>query len=560
MAQNSYEQHLKNRTDLLKSLDVIADMYQYCNISEVLNYLEQISYLLCLKLLNDNEQSDKSKQSIFPNQASRFQWRKWAKRDGLHLANTIDNEVFPYMASLVREAPWVADFFQEAKLEINNHEVLKKLITAIDAISFDSLNPEDKSGMLDYLIESIGPQKLYGEYLTPKHIRQLMVQLVNPKKGDRIFDPAFGMGGLLIDAVQHIIADNAKSKYSIPIYGESWLEDNNQTIEEARAAFPNLQTYERGLVGSIHSWQDFIGIHGSQIHGYDISKRITRLALLNFMLIELPDVKLHTIDALGESHSSIESQYDVIISNPPMNLNRSSQVRSDLIVQNSKQVNVLFLSLIMQSLSAKGRSALLVPPNLLFTSTDAHIELRRLLVTKFDLQAVIYLKGGVFRPYTSINTAILVFRKQNPDSKHNQVLYYEINHDGYGQDKNRTPEPDKNDIPELLNFWKQYIEDETQPSGPLALSQLPAGSPEAKYWFTPYEVIIENNYNLEPERYKPFVAESLPDEDPMFLLDSLIDLEQSLLKDLEALKKDLALEKSVIDIVDDVFSDTGNIE
>ena len=183
---------------------------------------------------------------LFPGQAERFRWSQWRFKSGNRLRDFVRDEVFPYMASLVKDEPQVAEYFRDSVLEIVDPNVLKQVIDELDSIDFRKLGPDVKGDIFEYLLTHLGQSALNGQFRTPRQIRVFMVQMTDPDLGDTLYDPACGTAGFLIDAVDHILAHYSEQPDEVPIYGEDWLEKRGQSLEEAQRDIPNLQTYRKG--------------------------------------------------------------------------------------------------------------------------------------------------------------------------------------------------------------------------------------------------------------------------------------------------------------------------
>ena len=200
----------------------------------------------------------------------------------------------------------------------------------------------------------------------------------------------------------------------------------------------------------------------------------------------------------------------------------------------------------MNSLAPGGRCAVVVPEGLLFGSTGAHVDLRRQLVTDFELLAVVSLPAGVFKPYTGVKTAVLVFRKL-PDvtvRRVNQVWFYEVRNDGYDPDKitggGRPETPDLNDIPRLLQQWRVYRESGfAEPPGVETGTLLQPGSEDPCSWWASLAAVAQNDYNLAAGRYKPQVTEAVSEDDPAELIREVLQLEREIAAGLEKLLRDV---------------------
>jgi len=209
--------HQDNR----RKLDRITDILWAGGVTNPVTYIEQLSYLIFLKLL-DEEESDRELRArlldgkpgatngngklLFPKQASRYRWSKWKFKSGKDLRDYVRDEVFPYMASLVKDEPRVAEYFRDAVLEIVDPAVLKQVIDEIDTIEFKKLGPDVKGDIFEYFLTHLGQSALNGQFRTPRQIRAFMVEMVDPDFGDTIYDPACGTGGFLIDVVDYLLA------------------------------------------------------------------------------------------------------------------------------------------------------------------------------------------------------------------------------------------------------------------------------------------------------------------------------------------------------------------
>jgi type I restriction enzyme M protein len=545
--------------DLRRKLNRITDILWAGGVTNPVTYIEQISYLIYLKLLDEEESSRELKSRLlgdkiagngkllFPKQSERYRWSKWRFKSGRDLRDFLRDEVFPYMASLVKEEPQIAEYFRDAVLEIIDPNVLKQVVDEIDGIDFAKLGTDVKGDIFEYLLTHLGQSALNGQFRTPRQIRTMMVAMVAPDLGDTIYDPACGTGGFLIDAVEYILAKYSTEPQEVPIYGEEWLEKRGESIEEAKKEIPTLQTYRKGPGEKIPNWE----LLERSIYGIDVSRQMMRIAMMNLVLHGIRQAHVKRANTLsdmgGLTEDDLHRRYKVILSNPPFAgvLPRES-IRKDL-PTNSKKSELLFLGVMMEALAPGGRCAVVVPEGLLFGSTLAHVELRRKLIEDHDLLAVVSLPAGVFKPYAGVKTGVLVFRrpatgaKQDKKSKHKEkVWFYEVRADGYDPDKisggGRPETPERNDIPDLLHQWASYKKSGFQDlPGIEAGTLLPAGSEELRCWWATIKNIADNDYNLAAGRYKPQIAEKAPDEDPAQLIRETLAIEKEIAAGLEKL-------------------------
>ncbi|MFH0729377.1 MAG: class I SAM-dependent DNA methyltransferase [Pseudomonadota bacterium] len=548
--------------DLRRKLNRITDILWAGGVTNPVTYIEQISYLIYLKLLDEEESSRELKERLmgkqtngngkllYPKQAERFRWTKWRFKSGTDLRDFVRDHVFPYMASLVKEEPQIAEYFRDAVLEVVDPNVLKQVVDEIDGIDFAKLGTDVKGDIFEYMLTHLGQSALNGQFRTPRQIRTMMVEMVDPNLGDTIYDPACGTGGFLIDAVEYILARYSTEPQEVPIYGEEWLEKRNQSIKEAKKDIPTLQTYRKGPGEKVPNWE----LLERSIHGIDVSRQMMRIAMMNLVLHGIRQANVKRANTLsdmgGLTDDDLNRRYKVILSNPPFaGVLPKESIRKDL-PTNSKKSELLFLGVMMEALAPGGQCAVVVPEGLLFGSTSAHVELRRKLVEDFDLLAVVSLPAGVFKPYAGVKTSIIVFRRpssiinRKSKIKNAKVWFYEVRADGFDPNKisggGRPETPERNDIPDLLSQWALYKKSGFKDlPGAEGGTLLPTGTDKIRSWWTTIKSIAENDYNLAASRYKPQIAEKAPNDDPTQLIRETLAIEQDIANGLEKLLREV---------------------
>ena len=543
--------------NLRRKIDRITDILWAGGVTNPVTYIEQISYLIYLKLLDEEESSRELRgrlgagdgARLFPGQTVRYRWSKWRFKSGTDLRDFVRDEVFPYMASLVKDEPQVADYFRDAVLEIVDPNVLKQVIDELDSIGFRGLGPDAKGDIFEYLLTHLGQSALNGQFRTPRQIRAFMVEMVDPDLGDSVYDPACGTAGFLIDVVDRLFARYSENPQEVPIYGEDWLETRKQTLEDAQREIPNLQTYRKGAGEKIPDWSRL----EASIYGTDVSRQMMRISVMNLVLHGIRHARLKRANVLSEmgglTEDDLHRRYQVILSNPPF----AGQIPSESIRQDlpttSRKTELLFLALMLRSLAPRGRCAVVVPEGALFGSTKAHKSLREKLLREFELLAVVSLPAGVFKPYAGVKTSVLVFRRPatdhddgRPATKH--AWFCEIKNDGYDPDKiqggGRPETPKKNEIPGLLASWADYKASRFErPPGDRAGALLDAGSDEPVCWWAPFDAIAGNDFNLAASRYKPRVSDPVPNEDPAELIREVLAIEKEITVGLEKLLREV---------------------
>jgi type I restriction enzyme M protein len=555
--------------EIRSKLDRICNVLYAGGLAVPTLFVEQISYLIYLKLLDERENELETKarllknnngndKSLFPDQAARYRWSNWRFKSGKELRDFLRDQVFPYMASLLKEQPQVAIYFQDARMEIDDAHVLKEAIDILDGFHFAKLGPDVKGDIFEYLLQYLAkqPQSDMGQFRTPRQIRVAMVEMVDPDFGDTIYDPACGTAGMLIDALEHLLAKYSTTPREVPIYGDEWLDDKGLTLAQAKKQIPSLQTYRKGAGEKIPDW----AVLEHSIYGIEVSRQMMRISMMNLVLHGIRNAHVKRANALSElgglSDDDLNRKYKVILSNPPFaGMLPTDSIRKDLPTQ-SKKSELLFLGLMMDALAPGGRCAVIVPEGALFGSTSAHIELRQKLVEDYELLAVISLPAGVFKPYAGVKTGILLFRKPMDATKaesgkrkaekkaDRKVWFYELKNDGYDTDKisggGRPETPDQNEIPDMLRQWKAYKDSGFKtPPGKEAGALLSPGTEMPKCWWAKVSTIAESDYNLGAGRYKPQVGGKPPDEDAAELIRKTLKLERVIANGLERLLKDV---------------------
>ena len=445
--------------DIRQKLDKITDTMWSGGLANPITYVEQLSYLLYLKLLDEAENQHSQAEllgitldrpTLFPAQAKRYRWSEWRFKSGRDLLDFVGDEVFPYMSSLVRKAPAVATFFADARFQFEDPHVFKEVVDILDTFQFAKLGPDVKGDIFEYQLLKLQNQAKsdLGQFRTPRQLRQFMVQLVDPDIGDSIYDPACGTAGFIVEALDHILAKYSTETRQIPIYGEGWEETKGyQSVEAALKEMPQLQTYHRGI-GDKLAKDDWKKLEAS-IYGHDVSGQMIRVALMNLVLHGVPKARIRRANALSETGGLTEDdknrRYKVILANPPFaGLLPKDSIRSDL-PTNSKKSELLFLAIMMDALAPGGRCAVVVPEGLLFGSTEAHTYLRKKTRHRVSSPSRHLPAGRSLQTlrYAGVKTSVLVFSKPNEGrdgppgrpTSDRKVLFYEIKNDGYDPDK-----------------------------------------------------------------------------------------------------------------------------
>ena len=547
--------------EIRKRLVRIVEILQVDREANPIVKIEQVCNLIYLKIIDEEENdrefnASKTVQNkrwksdlLFVGQSRRYRWSDWRNRSGKELLDFVRYEVFPYMASLVSEEPQVANYFRDAQLKIDDRNVFKKVVDEIDSIAFTKLEVDVKSEIVEYLLTHLAQSEELVYDRTPPHIRNLMVEMVDPDFGDTIYDPACGTGGFLIDSVQYIIAKYSTRQQEVPIYGRKWFEERGQSIEDVRKEIPDLQIYRRGIGDKIPNWETL----EHSIFGADISRSMMRIATTNLILhdIRLASIKradsVTEMEGLNDEH--VPRKYKVILSNPPTGgLVRVKDSIGSRGPSKSKRVELRFLGGMMDSLAPGGQCAVIVPESLLYGSTLVHNHLRRKLIEDYDVLAVISLPVGVLGSNRNIaKISVLVFQRP-PESanvagmikRNKKVWFYDVRADGFNP-KNFTAgsrhlTPDENDIPDLLVQWDRYKQSGFRnPTGIEGETFLTGASSEPRCWWVTVKTIQENDYNLVAKRYRPQIVDNFSEDDATELIRETLAIERDIAIGLEQL-------------------------
>ncbi|HKP04750.1 MAG TPA: class I SAM-dependent DNA methyltransferase [Chthoniobacterales bacterium] len=572
----------KLKTDIKK----LWDKFWSGGIANPLTAIEQITYLVFLKRLEDLD--NQRVEETFKKAASQAVLSDALRRMLSHVFRSVETENFRW--SYIKQLPseerlnhvrgpvfdWLkkiegaGDRMRDAVFVIPSANLLQSAIEIIDHIFVPSQNQDTLGDIYEFLLSEIAEAGKNGQFRTPRHIIRAMCDLVDPRIGERICDPACGTAGFLVNAYQHILKRHT----------------NRETLEFEADGTP-LNAY-----GDLLSRDQHVELMQNHFHGFDFDRTMVRLGWMNLVLHGMENPKISYADSLGSRFNNdlkvnggYEGDYDVILANPPFtgSIDKEDIGRS-LADLGSAKTELLFVELILQLLRVGGRAAVIVPEGVLFGSTGAHKILREKLVTENQLEAVISLPGGVFQPYTGVKTSILVFTK---GGKTDEVWFYEVAADGFSLNARRSPQPEQNDLwdmvlkfslrqdahapqprPVFLNdsAWDEWrsidaatrakrlaqpvIRTETRTSSDgesfevslfKGLQTLDGSEP--KEWTATAKQIASNDYNLTSGRYKVFAESSATHRAPAEIIRELQSLEGKIQSGLESLLAMVEAEK-----------------
>jgi type I restriction enzyme M protein len=506
--------------DIRNQIDRIWDAFWSGGISNPLEVIEQITYLLFLRRLDDLHTLEENKSArlkkpiehrVFPTGKDSkkrpyedFRWSRFKHFAPAEMYAVVGEHVFPFLRTLGGDGSTYAHHMRDARFTIPTPALLAKVVDLIDGLPLE--DRDTKGDLYEYMLAKIASAGQNGQFRTPRHIIRLMVEMVRPQPGDIICDPACGTAGFLVAAGEYL-----------------------------REHHPEM----------LHDRKQNRHFHHGMFHGFDFDNTMLRIGSMNMLLhgVENPDIRYR--DSLAQEHTSDEEVYTLVLANPPFagSLDYENTAKDLLQIVKTKKTELLFLALFLRLLKPGGRAAVIVPDGVLFGSSNAHKELRRLLVEEQKLDAVISLPSGVFKPYAGVSTAILLFTKTNSGGT-DQVWFYRVEADGWSLDDRRTPllsdnklgptpgtalisaEHPKNNLPDVLARWaERYGAERERPR-------------TAQSFCVPKADIAAQGYDLSLNRYREIVRNDLEHRSAKEILAELARLEgeiQEGMKDLEGM-------------------------
>jgi type I restriction enzyme M protein len=498
--------------EIRSQVDSIWNAFWSGGIANPIEVIEQITYLLFLRRLDDLHTLEENKsvrlgtpmkRRIFPKgkdaKGRRYDDLRWSRFKNFapaEMYTVVGEHVFPFLRSMGSDDSTFSHHMKDARFTIPKAALLAKVVDMLDHVPME--DRDTKGDLYEYMLSKIASAGQNGQFRTPRHLIQLMVELTAPSPKDVICDPASGTCGFLITA------------------GE-YLRDKHPEI------FRDKKLREH--------------FHSGMFHGYDFDNTMLRIGSMNMLLhgVDNPDIRYK--DSLAQDHAGDEQAYSLILANPPFagSLDYENTAKDLLEIVKTKKTELLFLALFIRLLKPGGRAAVIVPDGVLFGSSNAHKELRRLLVEEQKLDAVVSLPSGVFRPYAGVSTAILIFTKTNSGGT-DHVWFYDMRADGWSLDDKRQPlldesklgtnsgqpltegEHTKNNLPDVLARWAKR------------------GTTERKRARTEQSFcvgkadIAANEYDLSINRYKTVVHDVTEHLPPSVILAKLEALETEIQK------------------------------
>ena len=523
---------LQNNPELKGKIDQLWNKFWSGGISNPLTAIEQITYLLFMKRLDELDQKrqadaewtgenyvskfegkwippeyrNQQKPDEFAIDKRTIRWSEFKRMQAEEMLLHVQTKVFPFLKDLNGAESNFTHHMKNAVFIIPKPALLVEAVKTIDEIfevmEYDSREKgqafQDIQGdVYEMLLSEIATAGKNGQFRTPRHIIKLIADLVQPQLGHKVTDPACGSGGFLLGAYQYIVTQLA-------------IKAGTKDLP------PDEDGFTRTSVAATLS-EKAQAILQESLWGYDIDATMVRLGLMNLMMHGIDEPHIDYKDTLSKSYTE-ESEYDIVMANPPFTGSIDKGDINENLQLGTTKTELLFVENIYRLLKKGGTACVIVPQGVLFGSGGAFKTLRQLLVERCDLKAIITLPSGVFKPYAGVSTAILLFTKVwgpkdkviQPATEH--VWFYEMTADGYSLDDKRNKLDGNGDLQDIVAKYH---------------ARNPATDTDrtAKYFVVPRTEIEAESFDFSLSRYKEDVFEEVLYDAPGLILDRLIQAE-----------------------------------
>lgn len=465
-------------------------------ITNPITVIEQLTYLMFIHDLDVKELETERLENlthtkmerIFPQTPARqaLRWHNFKDKNAAEIFATLKDRVFPFIKNELGkdEQSAFSRYMSDALFLFPTPQIVERVVTGLDDLYQHDLSGLDVQGDLyEYMLDKLATSGKNGQFRTPAQIRNMMVCLIEPTPDSKICDPACGTAGFLISSAEFI-----RSKYE------------------------NVMTSEQ--------WDHFAG---DMFSGFDMDKTMLRISAMNLMLHSITTPTIEYRDSVSKTND-IAEEYDIVLANPPFAGTIDKEGVSDDLkrVCNTTKTELLFIALFLRMLKKGGRCACIVPDGVLFGTTKAHQSLRKELIENHKLQAVISMPSGVFKPYSGVSTAVLVFTKTGAGGT-DKVWFYDMKADGFSLDDKRNPVAE-NDIPDILARFHNLAGETSR-------------ARTEQSFFVPKSEIERNNYDLSINRYKEVVHEKIEYDKPDVILTRIDTLIADIAKQTQIIKE-----------------------
>ena len=478
--------------ELKTKVDGIWDIFWSNGVSNPLTVIEQLTYLMFIKILDDNETRRERNAEllgesvtgpIFDAEHQNCRWHIFRNYEPDTMYENMVQNVFPFIKGELGSSKDTAfaKYMKDAILVVSNARTLTRIVDKLEEI--DLSNKDIMGDGYEYLLSKLATSGQNGQFRTPRHIIRMMVDLMQPTPEDTICDPAMGSAGFICMAAQYI-------------------KDHYKTELMRADVQQRFQT--------------------TMFTGHDTDSTMMRIGAMNMMLhgVEAPNIS--QLDSLSEDNEE-RDKFTLIMANPPFkgSLDKETIAKDLRSTVSTTKTELLFLALFLKSLKVGGRCASIVPDGVLFGSQKAHKAIRKELIENNRLVAVISMPSGVFKPYAGVSTAILIFTRTDNGGTDN-VWFYDMQADGFSLDDKREPIKD-NDIPDIIERFHNLDAEKDR-------------ARTEKSFMVPVQEIIDNDYDLSINKYKEIVYEKVEYPPTSELIAEIKDLNEQIAKGIAELE------------------------
>ncbi|WP_252249484.1 class I SAM-dependent DNA methyltransferase [Clostridium sp. VAP23] len=477
--------------ELRSKIDRIWETFWTGGITNPLEVIEQFTYLLFIKDIDDNETIEESNaellcipfEGMFPQDKQYLRWSKFKNEEAGEMYRIVSEEVFLFIKNIHSDKTSAySKYMGDAMFKIPTPLMLSKIVDAID--NLDMSDKDAKGDLYEYLLSKVATAGTNGQFRTPRHIIKMMAELMKPTPEDIIVDPAMGTAGFLVGAEEYL-----REKHN-DLFLVQGLKDH---------------------------------FNNKMFNGFDMDRTMLRIGAMNMMLHGVDNPNIEYKDSISETNKDSEN-YTLILANPPFKGSLDYEaVSADLLkTTKTKKTEILFLALFLRILKTGGRCASIVPDGVLFGSTGGHKSIRKEIVENHKLEAIISMPSGVFKPYAGVSTAIMIFTKTGSGGT-DKVWFYDMKADGYSLDDKRNP-IDDNNIPDIIERFSNLDKEDDRKR-------------TEQSFFVDIEEIRENGYDLSINKYKEIEYEEVVYDEPKVILERVKKLEDEITQGISELER-----------------------
>lgn len=520
---------LQSNSALKSKIDQLWNKFWSGGIANPLTAIEQITYLLFMKRLDDLDLKKKRDaeftglpyQSIYegkwlptgmPDNQENYidketlRWSHFKRMSAEEMLNHVQLKVFPFLKQLNGDESPFTHHMKNAVFIIPKPSLLVEAMSTIEDIFAEIEKDASKGGqafqdiqgdVYEMLLSEIASAGKNGQFRTPRHIIKLIAELVAPQLGNSIADPACGTGGFLLGAYQYMVTQ---------------LDKNRKNIK------PDEDGFVRNSVSGLLT-KDVSDILNNSLYGYDFDVTMVRLGLMNLMMHGVDTPHIDYKDTLSKGFNE-PNRYNIIMANPPFTGSIDKGDINESFKLDTTKTELLFVESIYNMLKMGGTAGVIVPQGVLFGSGKAFVEARKILIENCELKAVVTMPSGVFKPYAGVSTAILIFTKGGETEN---VWFYDMQNDGYSLDDKRTKLEGYGDLQDIVAQYKKR-------------DPKKENDRKAKFFFVPKAEIVEEGYDLSMSKYKEDVFEEVEYEKPAVILARLKTMEGEINEELSELE------------------------